>query len=258
MRVGVVYKLESAKLAGEVEKFLKAMEIEVELHHIPTPSLEKYDIIVTIGGDGTILRTLQELKDPPPVFGINTGKIGILTHSNPENFKEGLKRAVSGELEVEEFMRIQGESKNESLVALNEIAILSVSQARLIEFEIHADENVIDRLRADGAIISTPLGSTAYSLSAGGPIIDPYQDVICFTPISPFRIGFRPWVFSGNRSIKLRLLPLRDAVAIADGYKSIELSAGDEIVAKKSDYPARFFKMEKRIERISEKIKVLR
>jgi len=258
MRVGIVYKYDSLSIAREVAEFLEKNGIRAELHHIPTCSLEDCGTVVTVGGDGTILRTLQELIDPPPIFGINTGRIGILTHADPGSYRGPLLRAVRGELDVEEFLRIEAEYRDVKLLALNEVAILSSTQARLIEFEIEVDGKIIDSMRADGAIFSTPVGSTAYSLSAGGPIIDPYSSAICFTPVSPFRVGWRPWVFSGDREITFRLKPLRDAVAIADGNRAVEVDAGGEVVIRKSDHPARFFKLESRLSKIAEKMRGLR
>ncbi|NOY10677.1 MAG: NAD(+)/NADH kinase [Archaeoglobi archaeon] len=258
MRVGIVYKYDSLNVAREVADFLREAGVKAELHHIPTCSLEDCGIIVTVGGDGTILRTLQELKNPPPIFGINTGRMGILTHAEPGDYRESLLKAVNGELEVEEFMRIEARYRDVELTALNEVAILSSAQARLIEYEVVVNGRVIDSMRADGAIFSTPVGSTAYSLSAGGPIIDPYTSAICFTPVSPFRVGWRPWVFSGDREVVLRLKPLRDAVAIADGNRAVEVEAGGEVVIRKSKHPARFFRVESRLKKIAEKMRKLR
>ncbi|MBE8538507.1 NAD(+)/NADH kinase [Geoglobus acetivorans] len=247
MKIGIVYKFDSVEIAREVAEFLEKYGYQAELHHIPSCALEDCGMIVTVGGDGTILRTLQELKNPPPIFGINTGRMGILTHASPENYGAELLRAAEGKLRIEEFMRIEASHKDVRVTALNEVAVVSSVQARLIEFEVYADGELIESMRADGAIFSTPTGSTAYSLSAGGPIIDPYSEAICFTPISPFRIGWRPWVLSPERLVKIRISELRDALAIADGNKSMEVGAGEEVIIKKSENPARFFEKSSRI-----------
>ena len=256
MKIGIVYKYDSLDIAKEVVDFLEEKGFRVELHHIPSCSLEDCGIIVTIGGDGTILRTLQELKNPPPIFGINTGRVGILTNATPNNYRDLLIKALSNELEIEEFMRIKCAYRESEITALNEIAILSATQARLIEFEVYIDDILIDSMRADGAIFSTPIGSTAYSLSAGGPIIDPYLKAICFVPVSPFKLGWRPWVIESKKDIKLKLT-MRDAIAIADGNKAIEVEAGGEIRIAEAEHPARFFKTHLRLERVSRKIRNL-
>jgi len=258
MKIGIVYKYDSISMAKEVAEFLKSRGFIAELYHIPTCGLEDCRIVVTVGGDGTILRTLQELKNPPPIFGINTGRIGILTHSTPENYREPLIKAIEGKLEIEKFMRIEAKHRDFELLALNEIAILSSAQARLIEFDVAVDGMSIEDMRADGAIFSTPIGSTAYSLSAGGPIVDPYVESICFTPISPFRMGWRPWVLSGDREITFRLKPLRDAVAVADGNRAVEIEAGSILKIKKSKYPAKFFRLDSRVYKIAEKVRSLK
>ena len=257
MRVGIVYKYDALNLAKEVGEFLKEMGYDFELHHIPSCSLEDCNLIITVGGDGTILRTLQELKNPPPIFGINMGRIGILSGADPMDYKEHLIKALNNELEVEEFMRIECLHKDSRLVALNEIAVLSATQARLIEFEVFVNDILVESMRADGAIFSTPIGSTAYSLSAGGPIIDPYLEVICFVPVSPFKLGWRPWIFDADKEIRVRLIPIRDGIAIADGNKAVEVEAGSEIKIRKAEHPARFFKTQSRLKKISEKIKKL-
>ncbi len=256
MKVGIVYKYDSLNLAKEVGEFLEKNGFRVELHHIPSCSLEDCRVIVTVGGDGTILRTLQELKNPPPIFGINTGRIGILTNANPENYEDLLIKALNAEIEIEEFMRIECVYRESEIIALNEIAFLSASQARLIEFEVYVDEVLIESMRADGAIFSTPIGSTAYSLSAGGPIIDPYLKAICFVPVSPFKLGWRPWVIDAKKEVRV-VLSMRDAIAIADGNKGIEVEAGGEIKIRKAEFPARFFKTHSRLERLSKKIRNL-
>jgi len=257
MRIGIVYKYDALEFAKEVGEFVREMGFDFELHHIPSRSLEDCDIIITVGGDGTILRTLQELRDPPPIFGINMGRIGILSSADPKDYKNLLTKALNNELEIEEFMRIECVYKDSKLVALNEIAVLSATQARLIEFEILINDVSIETMRADGAIFSTPIGSTAYSLSAGGPIVDPSLEVICFVPVSPFKLGWRPWIFCGDREIRVRLIPIRDGIAIADGNKAVEVEAGSEIRIRKAEYPARFFKTQSRLKKISEKIRRL-
>ncbi len=258
MRVAIIHKLNSEKLANEVKNFLKENRIESELFRYPLFTLEKYDAIVTIGGDGTVLKSLHYLKTPPPVFSINTGRIGILTHATPESYRDRLIKALRGEIEVEEITRISGTTRNSEIFALNEIAVLSSSPARLLEFEVCVDNVTIDYIRADGAIIATPTGSTAYALSAGGPVVDPELDAMIFTPVSPFRIRSKPWVFSPKRSIEIRIKGERDAVAVADGITSIKLPSGSSISIKIARYPAKFFKFESRIERIAEKVKNLK
>ncbi len=258
MKAAIVYKLSSEKIAIEVREFLNSNNVEAEMFRYPSSVLERYDMIITVGGDGTVLRSIHHLRTPPPVFSINTGRIGILTHATPENYRESLIRALKGETEVEEIMRVSGKSRSAELFALNEIAILSASPARLIEFEVNVDGVLLDSMRADGAIISTSTGSTAYALSAGGAIVDPELDAISFTPVSPFRTGSKSWVLSPERVIEIKIRGDRDAVAVADGITSLRLSPGSSMFFRRSDHPARFYKFESRIVKIIEKIRNLK
>jgi len=259
MRAAIVYKHNSLDIAKEVKSFLDERGISSDLFQTPSRDLESYDFIVSVGGDGTILRILQEVLHCPPIFGVNTGKIGLLTHSEPEKFREELEKVVRGELGVEEFMRIEcyvnGESK---LIAMNEVAILSSVPARLLGMRVRVDGVEIENLRGDGMLFSTPVGSTAYALSTGGPIVDPYLSSILIVPVAPFKLGWKPWVVSADRTVEIELHPERKALAIADGQKVVEVCPEDEIKIVKSDYPAVFFKSPvMRFKKILERLKML-
>ena len=249
MRGVVVCKPGSESVAGEVIDFLESSGYSVDMVVDSCEECEGYDFIVTVGGDGTILRTLQRLKECPPIFGINTGKVGLLTHATPENFREKLGIALS-EMSVEEFMRVEcGE-----LIALNEIALLTAMPARLVEFSISVDGVEIERLRSDGLLVSTPIGSTAYALSTGGPIIDPRMECLLIVPVAPFKLGWKPWVVGRNRRVEVEVIS-RQCLAIADGHTTIQVEPGTTLSFRKSRYPARFFRVENRIGKI---VKMLR
>ncbi len=243
MRGVVVCKPDSEDVAGEVVDFLENMGVSADIV-MESCDYESYDFIVTVGGDGTILRTLQRIKDCPPIFGINTGKVGLLTHATPENFRERLAVALE-RMEVEEFMRIECEG----LIALNEIALLTAMPARLVEFSIVVDGVEIERLRSDGLLISTPIGSTAYALSTGGPIIDPRMECMLVVPVAPFKLGWKPWVVGRHRRVEVEVIS-RQCLAIADGHTNVQIEPGTTLTFRKSNYPARFFKLENRIAKI--------
>jgi NAD+ kinase len=125
--------------------------------------------------------------------------------------------------------------------------------------KVFVDGVEIEDIRADGMLFSTPLGSTAYALSTGGPIVDPYLPSILITPIAPFKLGWKPWVVNKDSVISVELHPERSALAISDGQKMRKILPGDEIEIKESKYPAVFFKTrEKRIWKIAEKLKKIR
>ncbi|MFW6185362.1 MAG: NAD(+)/NADH kinase [Halobacteriota archaeon] len=257
MNVAVVYKHDSREIAQEVLEFLGDRVTSVKEFNYFSSELEDYDFIVSIGGDGTILSILQEVERCPPIFGVNTGRIGLLNHSEVDDFKDGLTDVLEGKLTTEEFLRIEGHVNGERLVAMNEIAVLSAIPAKLMGVVVKVDGVETERLRADGMLFSTPVGSTAYALSAGGPVVDPRVHSIIAVPIAPFKLGWRPWVISKDRIIEMELI-LGKAKVVADGRKSTELSENDTITIKKYDHPAVFFKMQsERIEKIVNRIRTI-
>lgn len=243
MRAAIVFKTDS--LLERVERTLREMEVDCKAFEQPSEELENFDFIVSIGGDGTILRILQKLRRCPPIFGINTGRVGLLTHTTPERIEEDLRSAVE-RFEVESFPRIA----SDDLLALNEIAILSRRQGKMIDVSVVVDDAEIDSLRCDGFIVSTQIGSTGYAFSAGGPVVDPYLECFILLPIAPFRFGWKPYVIAMQRKVQIET---ENAVAIADGQKKVEVDG--KIFIKKSEYPAVFFKNERRFSNLFRKIK---
>ncbi len=246
MRAAVVYKTDN--LLERVTGLLKSMGIECETYTTPSAELEKFDFIISVGGDGTILRILQKIKHCPPIFGINTGRVGLLTHSGPENFETELKNCVE-RFEIEEFPRIRCRGRDK-LLALNEIAIVSRKPSKLIDVTVTVDGEEIDSLRCDGYIVSTQIGSTGYAFSAGGPVVEPYLDCLILIPIAPFRFGWKPYLLRINRRVEIEA---ENAVVVADGQSSFELEG--KVVIERSDWPARFFKKRGRFRRLFEKVK---
>uniref|UniRef100_A0A7C3RL82 NAD kinase n=1 Tax=Archaeoglobus fulgidus TaxID=2234 RepID=A0A7C3RL82_ARCFL len=245
MRAAVVYKTDG--ILSRVERVLEDLNIPFDLFSKPSEELENYDFIVSIGGDGTILRILQKIKNCPPIFGINTGKVGLLTHSTPENFDEVLVRAVKS-FEVEMFPRIACRN----MLALNEFAILSKQPGKMMDVRIKLDGSEIDRLRCDGIIVATQIGSTGYAFSAGGPVVDPYLECMLIVPIAPFRFGWKPFVVDMSRKIGVSV---ENAVLIADGQESVEITGDVEIY--RSEHPAVFFKKEFRVSELFRRVKFI-
>jgi NAD+ kinase len=206
----------------------------------------KVDFIVSIGGDGTILRTIHKMADPVPILGINMGTLGFLVDVEPVDALETIKRLLSGFV-VDERSRLKLLLNGVCMPrATNEIAFLTASPAKMIEFEILVDGSLMEDFRADGVIIATATGSTAYAMSAGGPIVDPRVDAIVLVPMAPFKLSSRPWVMPGNSVIEVRLkLPEKEALVVVDGQSSTNISTKDSIVISKAKTPARFVKAAK-------------
>ena len=130
--------------------------------------------------------------------------------------------------------------------ATNEVALITASPAKMIEFEIFVDGSLMEDFRADGVIIATSTGSTAYAMSAGGPIVDPRVDAIVMVPMAPFKLSSRPWVIPGDSTLEVKLkLPLKEALVVIDGQSTTTISISDSLIISKADTPARFVKVAK-------------
>ncbi|MGB4653601.1 NAD(+)/NADH kinase [Methanothrix sp.] len=204
----------------------------------------RVDFIVSIGGDGTILRNIHKMADPVPILGINMGTLGFLVDVEPADAARTIKRLLSGFV-VDERSRLKMLINGVCMPrATNEIALITASPAKMIEFEILVDGSLMEDFRADGVIIATATGSTAYAMSAGGPIVDPRVDAIVLVPMAPFKLSSRPWVMPGDSVIEVRLkLPEKEALVVVDGQSSTSVSSQDRIVISKAKTPARFVKV---------------
>ncbi|HID42890.1 MAG TPA: NAD(+)/NADH kinase [Archaeoglobaceae archaeon] len=257
MKAAVVYKKGSEDISEEVVAFLVDNSVSVTKFSTSSKKLENFDFIVSIGGDGTILGILQKVEKCPPIFGINTGRVGILNHSEPENFREGLSEVLRGKVETEEFTRIEGRIRRVKLTAMNEIAVLSAIPAKLVGVSVRIDGVEVENLRGDGMLFSTSIGSTAYALSSGGPVIDPQIQSILIVPVAPFKIGWRPWVTGIDRKIEVSV-HTGEALIVADGQKTVDFPSDRTLVIRKFKHPAVFFKSPSgRIEKIVERIKTI-
>ena len=204
----------------------------------------KVDFMVSVGGDGTILRTIHKMADPVPILGINMGTLGFLVDVEPKDAIATLEHLLSG-FEVDLRSRLKVVLNEKSLPpATNEVALLTASPAKMIEFEIIVDGSLMEDFRADGVIIATSTGSTAYAMSAGGPIVDPRVDAIVLVPMAPFKLSSRPWVIPGGSVIEVKLkLPMKEALVVVDGQSTTTISVNDTVVISKAETPARFVKV---------------
>lgn len=262
MRIGIVTRHDihrGVELAEELADFLIKENIDVFLDPLIVSELRRFhdlscdidemdvDIIITIGGDGTILRT-QSLIDGKkiPIFGINMGTVGFLTEIGPEEAFHALKEVLAGNYFVEERTRLAVWHNKDLAPALNEVVIMTRKAAKILHIEIKVDDEIVEELRADGLIVATPSGSTAYSMSAGGPIVDPRVDAFIIVPICPFKLGSRPTVVSGESIIQVRLLREgKKAVAVIDGQYEEEINHMEEVIFQKSDEYAYFVRLTK-------------
>lgn len=198
------------------------------------------DVVIIVGGDGTILRTIQQMKKPIPVLGINWGEVGFLADLEPDEALGFVKTLPRGFL-VEERMRIALMKDGICLgVALNEALIVTTRPAKMLRFSILVDGMTTEEFRADGLLISTPTGSTAYAMSAGGPIVDPRIQGFLLVPLAPYLLSSRPHLISSNRDLEVRLESAKPANLVIDGQQTIELGTSSIISVCRSDTPALF------------------
>ncbi|MFW6278898.1 MAG: NAD(+)/NADH kinase [Bacillota bacterium] len=198
---------------------------------------EKVDLIILFGGDGTFLYTARNfMGSEVPLLGVNLGRLGFLTEIETEELEETMEKLVNGEYEIEKrlLLRIQIEREGETIVdslALNDGVINRGANARMIGLEININDQFVNSYRADGLIIATPTGSTAYSLSAGGPLVNPCLEAIIVTPICPHTLYVRPLIVSATEKLAVRVSgDSQDMKITIDGNESHTLLAEDRII----------------------------
>lgn len=217
---------------------------------IPREKLpSKVDLMVVLGGDGTLLSIahLAAQKDVP-VLGVNLGSLGFLTEVPVDEACLTLDSFLGGEKKVISPRRmIKARHKNKSYYCLNDVVINKGALARMIQYTIWIDEKEIATLRSDGLIISTPTGSTAYSLAAGGPIIQPYIPAVIISPICPHTLSFRPMVVSYESRISVQLLTSGEEVFLTlDGQRGALMEKDDVVEIERCDFELHLISSPKR------------
>lgn len=191
--------------------------------------IDKLDMLITLGGDGTILSTTRALAyNQVPIFGMNIGNLGFLTSSESVQFREDIKQVLDGKYYIEDRMMLQCKVNinGEDIIknCLNDVVISKGILSRIIKFDIYINDNFYTNFRADGLVVSTPTGSTAYSLSAGGPIIYPTLELISITPICPHSLDTRAIVLNKDSNICINMLNKKEDIFLTiDGQESKEL-----------------------------------
>jgi NAD+ kinase len=202
---------------------------------------KRVDLILVLGGDGTMIATARMVGDTEvPVIGVNYGGLGYLAEFPLEDLFRALEGVLKGEYTVQQRLMLSIELwRGEELVTrnrvLNDVVVNKSALARIIEIEAYLNQQFLNLFRADGLIVATPTGSTAYNLSAGGPIIFPSMSAVVITPICPFTLSNRPIVVPDDSMIEVRLMTDNEEVALTlDGQVGFPLQAGDRAVIRKS------------------------
>lgn len=199
------------------------------------------DLILVLGGDGTMIATARMIGDTEvPVLGVNYGGLGYLAEFRIEELFSALEGILAGNYKLERRVMLAVElRRGEELVTsnrvLNDVVMNKSALARIIEIETYLNDQFVNSFRADGLIVSTPTGSTAYNLSAGGPVIYPSMNAVVITPICPFTLSNRPIVVPDDSVIEVRLMTGNEDVALTlDGQVGFPLQAGDRVIIRKS------------------------
>ncbi|KQC05618.1 MAG: NAD kinase [Methanolinea sp. SDB] len=230
---------ETLREAGHVVTFELATAIALAIPETPAPGTLP-DVAVIVGGDGTILLSVQDMDVQVPIVGINWGEVGFLADLEPEE-AIGFVQNLDYGFPIEQRMRISLSVKGEILGhALNEALIVTTRPAKMLRFSVLVDGVPAERFRADGLLISTPTGSTAYAMSAGGPIVDPRIEGVLLVPLAPYMLSSRPHLIHTDRTVEIMLESTKPANLVIDGQTSIELGRGDLITVQKSASPALF------------------
>ncbi len=253
-RIGIVCRGEDGdvsvlkRLIECIDKRCEVILDEETAYKLKKPGMKieemDVDFLICVGGDGTILRALHSLKSPIPVLGINMGAIGFLAEVQPENAVSTLTGILEGfEVECRERLSVEVKGKMGRVpYAMNEAVVITSKPGKMLHFAIFVDGEELERLRADGVIFATPTGSTAYSMSAGGPIVDSKVDATIIVPIAPYKLSTRPTVVDINRAISLNLFGVKDAELVIDGQFYREIGKEDRISITRGE-PAFFVRI---------------
>lgn len=212
--------------------------------------LNKSEIIVTLGGDGTILRAVHSIgQSEIPILGVNLGGLGFLAETAPDMLTSHLQAYLSNDYVIENrtMMKCHVEKTNYTFYAFNDIVIDKAGFSRVIEIETHIDECLLNSYIADALILSTPTGSTGYSLSAGGPIVIPQTNVFIVNPICPHSLTNRPVVVPNDSVISIKVFTeYKEVNVFRDGQMDKSYPSGTSFVITKGEYPAKLIKMKEK------------
>lgn len=246
-RIGlVVHGAEAAmqkarEVASVMDSFrAKLFAEDTAAQRLLLPALSSCDeplhFVLSIGGDGTLLRGVQwALAWNVPLLGINMGRLGFLTEAEPDALEAYIPRLMCGDYRLEDRSLLHITNGSQEWTALNDAVITRGGYARLITMEVRVDAEWMGQFVADGLVVATPTGSTAYSLSAGGPVVAPGVDCNIITPICAHSLQHRPTLTAGNATIQLKMgadLQQRGVLQI-DGRNCMELSSGDKITIQR-------------------------
>ena len=256
--VGLIAKTGSQQVLESLErvlKFLRSLDLNIVLESASAERLTCFekisevdemgdccDLVIAVGGDGNILGAARALAPfGVPILGVNRGRLGFLADISPEDIETQIGAVLAGDFVTEDHFLLEGEvlGLDEMHSALNEVLIHTASMPKMIEFDLYINGEEVYAQHSDGLIISTPTGSTAYALSAGGPIMHPSLDAVVLVPMFPHTLTSRPIVIPGDFEIKVVIASPGDVEARVsfDSQVEFNIQAGDELLVRKMKKP---------------------
>ena len=257
MRLGVVGNSDYGGLADVMQR-LRTLVPQLDLSLALEPPLLPHmadadvfdehtvvDAVLSLGGDGTLLRAARLLDDrAAPILGVNLGRLGFLTSCDASGLEEGVHRLVAGDDEAEARMALRASAEDASgrvharWRSLNDVVLHKGGFARVVRFDVWIDGEPIGAYGADGVVVSTPTGSTAYSLSAGGPVVVPTVESILVTAVSPHTLGVRPLVLPASAEVRVHGLDGPDELLVTvDGQVGTKFAASESLVVRRAQRP---------------------
>jgi NAD+ kinase len=215
-------------------------------------ALPRVDVLVVLGGDGTFLRAARAVAEAQvPIVGVNLGKIGFLSKAEAHELEELLGRIVEGRFRLEARMALRGAIHGErggvarqSFIALNDVVIARGALARVVHLDVEIGPSHLATFIADGLVVASPTGSTGYSFSAGGPILDPLSRNLIVTPIAAYLSALGSVVVSPDQVVRCRVLEAHEALVSVDGREDFPVEVGDAVTVAALEHPVRFLEPE--------------
>lgn len=244
------YKKDTGIMAEQIAAKLQAMNVDTVIDDgFINLSTGTIDAIIVLGGDGTILRAARQYaQEKVPILGVNMGTVGFLSNIKISELGDCIDRLIGHDYSIDERMMLEvdicrDEIPLKSFYCLNEVVVKS-RIPRLGDFRVNIANQALSAYRGDGLIVATPTGSTAYSLSAGGPIVDPDLEVFVVTPIASHVISKRPIIVAPDRIIKISLLnKLQDVIISVDGQIEVDFTPDCELRVKRPDFALKLIKL---------------
>ncbi len=268
-KIGIIVNLTKDKdllVTSSITKWLEEQGCQTILSQITADQLKRpelgyslaemykhCDFVIVLGGDGTLLGVARQiLWLQTPILGINMGHLGFITEVETKDIFTSLEKIIHKQYKIEERMMLEAviikqEKKVETFYCLNDVGITRGTLSRMVKLKTFVDDSYIDTYFGDGLLISTPTGSTAYSLSSGGPIISPDVKVVLLTPICPHSLNSRSLVVSDEDTIKVEIIDnYHDVYLTVDGQQGYKLRNGDRVIIKKAPFSAKLIKVSNR------------